>query len=98
MRNRPYIYSGKGLRMMLVVLLRGPSCFHNFLHGSSRHPRSFSSMIFSTCNTIYPYTIPQSSRTALHHASLLGYDTVLNLLLKTPNCPINDQDQVCNKR
>ena len=43
-------------------------------------------------------TIPQSGRTALHHAALHGNGTVLNLLLKVPSCPINDQDQVCNER
>ena len=42
-------------------------------------------------------TISQSGRTALHHAALHGDGTVLNLLLKVPNCPINDQDQVCNE-
>ena len=45
MRNRPYIYSGKGVThdcaSILDSIAKGTSCFHYFLHGASLHPHSF---------------------------------------------------------
>ena len=51
MRNPSlYKYSGKGLRMIVLVsdsIAKKTSCSHCFSHGASLHQHSFSRMIFT---------------------------------------------------
>ena len=67
-------------------------CYLSCMKGSRETVRTLM-FVLTDCTYIVIYTtffhtISQSGRTALHHAALHGHDTVLNLLLKVPNCPI----------